>query len=894
MRPIPVISVLFLSLCARVALAASPAAPPEVNRVLSTFDFEERRLGNDEELPMYWEKVEGAPFPHYVNARLSTDRANSGKYSFRFDLNGGSLLYRYPAGRIRVQSGSHYRVDAVCQTTPMPHARARLTAYFADIDGRPLKKTTRHSELYAASRYTEAWHRLGFEMSADDPNAAFLILELGLLQPAQYSTGSLGERELHAQDIHGTAWFDDVSVAQVPRVTMTTSRPGNVFRRSDPLQFQVMVNDRFTDDLAAQLVIRDADGKTVFQRSGALDMSIAETLGPGRKRTTVDLPELRPGWYEAALVMTSRGQYVGEQTVDLIRLADDAPGTAPDGRFGLIATHLPFDGWADLPEILPMMSAGRVKLGVWSEAGDIQSYDPAAFDALLERLGDRGITPTACLLALPPSVAAKVNGSSWTRILTSPSADWQPQLALLVSRHANHLDRWQLGDDGTDRFVTDPAMRKAYARVYREFATLVQSPDLAMPWPAWYDLAGELPATVALSVPSSVLPQQVPLYVGDVKGAKANQSLSLSLEYLNRETYGRDVQVRDFAQRVIYALSANASRIDVPLPFRVKRDGDAGNGDAIIKQPREMLLVIRTLLTTLSGAQYRGKVPLAEGVEAFLFDRNGQGILAVWDHSAERGSKRLALNLGPRAAAVDLWGNVTPLFRTTDDKGRGEVPVQIGPTPMFLVDIDGQQAQLRSSVAIDRPLLESSFMPHARRFRFTNPYRQSVAGIVRLKAPPGWTLNPPTFNFSLNPGETFDRELTIQFPYNSFAGNKTLTADFQLQGDASTLSVPIQLKLGLSDVGMQTLALRDGADVIVQQMISNYGDKEIDYNAFAVFPGQARQERLVTNLAPGKTTVKRYRFMRVKLDPNAGPVRVRVGIKEMEGSRILNEEVEIQ
>jgi hypothetical protein len=82
--------------------------------------------------------------------------------------------------------------------------------------------------------------------------------------------------------------------------------------------------------------------------------------------------------------------------------------------------------------------------------------------------------------------------------------------------------------------------------------------------------------------------------------------------------------------------------------------------------------------------------------------------------------------------------------------------------------------------------------------------------------------------------------------------------------------------------------------VIVQQMISNYGDRPIDYNAFAVFPGHARQERLATNLAPGKTTVKRYRFTGVKLDPAAGPIKVRVGIKEMEGSRILNEEVEIQ
>src|SRR5438034_11834817 len=84
------------------------AQPAGVSRVLSTFDFEERRLGNVEDLPMHWIKVEGAGLPHYVNGRFSTDRARSGKYSFRFDLNGGSLIYRYLPGQIPVQNGAHY------------------------------------------------------------------------------------------------------------------------------------------------------------------------------------------------------------------------------------------------------------------------------------------------------------------------------------------------------------------------------------------------------------------------------------------------------------------------------------------------------------------------------------------------------------------------------------------------------------------------------------------------------------------------------------------------------------------------------------------------------------------------------------------------------------------
>src|SRR3954467_8507357 len=73
------------------------AQPAEVSRVLHTFDFEERRLGNAEDLPMHWSKVTGAGLPHYVNGRLSTDRARSGQYSFRLDLNGGALLSPFPA-----------------------------------------------------------------------------------------------------------------------------------------------------------------------------------------------------------------------------------------------------------------------------------------------------------------------------------------------------------------------------------------------------------------------------------------------------------------------------------------------------------------------------------------------------------------------------------------------------------------------------------------------------------------------------------------------------------------------------------------------------------------------------------------------------------------------------
>jgi hypothetical protein len=303
------------------------------------------------------------------------------------------------------------------------------------------------------------------------------------------------------------------------------------------------------------------------------------------------------------------------------------------------------------------------------------------------------------------------------------------------------------------------------------------------------------------------------------------------------------------------------------------------------------VLVIRTLVSQLAGATFKGKVPIAPNVEAFLFDRGGQGVMVLWDRGDSTSSKDLALNLGDHPMRVDLWGNVTPLLEAEGSKA-DTVSLDVGPMPIFLVDIDGTTAQMRASVGFDQPLLESSFQAHTRRIHFVNPSKMTIGGELKLTGPPGWTLTPSVFNFSLDPGEVFDREVSIEFPYNSYAGMKTVIANFQVQAERNTnFSVPITLSLGLSDVGMQTLALRDKSDLIVQQMITNYGDKPINYTAFAVYPGQARQERLVTKLGPGRTTIKVYRFTDVEIIPNA---KVRSGLREVEGTRILNDEVPVQ
>ncbi len=265
------------------------AAPPDLSRVLKNIDFEERRLGNREDLPMHWSKVEGPGLPAYVNGKLADDQAHSGQWSFRFDLNGGSLIYRYDPSQIPIHPGAHYLIDCFVETTVLPHARARVSAFFTDIDGHTIPNSTVHSELYAAKAEGEGWHELSIELTTQNPSAAFLAVQLELLQPSFYAPSHLGARTLFDQDIYGSAWFDDVTISQVPEVLLSSNHPGNVFRHSDPLQLSVLVNDRYTDDLATQLVITDAGGGLVYKHSAAMDKSMAQDLGPGMKKLVISL-----------------------------------------------------------------------------------------------------------------------------------------------------------------------------------------------------------------------------------------------------------------------------------------------------------------------------------------------------------------------------------------------------------------------------------------------------------------------------------------------------------------------------------------------------------------------------------------------------------------------------
>jgi hypothetical protein len=680
-------------------------------------------------------------------------------------------------------------------------------------------------------------------------------------------------------------------------VTLSTDEPTNVFYERDAVAMQVRVRDPLVSDLATELRIVDADGRPAFQRTGGLDL-VGQRDG-NEVRGSIALPPLEPGWYEATLALRSDGQTVGEHSMRFVRLVGERgmATSSPDPRFGFAATGLPPQAWAMLPDLCDRLAAGRLKLSAWSDriANDLATT--RQFDRVVDKLRRRDVAITACLSSPPPSMQS--GGARWHDLLTAAPERWEPEVADLVARLGTSFTTWQMGEDAeADATGRDATLRAAHARLAQAFGKLTGSTaDLAMPWPAWFDFEGasSVPASLALAVPPAVLPEQIPLYVDDARGGQAARSVAVSLTPIDRARYGRAAQERDVALRVVHAVAAGADRIDLPLPIDVRRRGDVATFE-----PDPLLPVERTLLQQLSHARFVGRAALADDVDGFCFDRNGRGIMLValrGDPATMAPSRKLTLTLGRDAKRLDLSGRTSQLARPTASARTtaDDVALDVTPMPFFVTDVDLPLVMLRTSLSLDRPTIESIARPHGRLLRFRNDFPGGIAGTIRISGPRGWMLEMPSVTFNLNPGETFEAPLTITLPNNAPAGATRLTADIRIEGrEDRRLVLPVPVRVGLEGVGLRSFAIRvggsgGGGELVVQQIITNYGTTPIDYTAFASVPGRARQERLVAKLGPGKSVVRRYRFVA----PETSVKAIRSGLKELQGSRMLNEEVPI-
>jgi hypothetical protein len=942
-NPAILLPLLFTVAAAQAQSARNEQALPG-SRILRTFDFEERKLGNYESIPMYWSKVADRGFPAYSTGAFDEAVRRSTQTSFKLATQGGSVAYRFtppPDKRIEIQPNADYYVLAFVRTSGLKHARADIVAWYADENGQLILPTETHCEPYkpadAAGVNGDSWQVLYIYLpgpgapgaTAAAANARSLVLQVGLLQPQQLGTihspahdGGLGPFALYQQDLKGAVWLDDITVFQLPRVGITPARregaAAGVFGPGDKITLDVQLSDLTSQQNAGKLKARvrmtDFDGLMYGQE----EFTPSAASGWFHRLERAPLPA---GMYTATLdVMDAEadgGTLIARRQTQFLCLP--AQGTAVAAQeFGLgAASYGDAAKWGELPILLRQTGAGLLQLPAWRRDMTEESIlrrDPA-LDGLLGALQRQNVRIIGAFTQLPASVASRITPAipeERHSILTLLNADeqiWRPYISMLVTRYANRVDWWELGSPDAPIYGVSSAATAAgiastqeraarlYEKAHGEMSTLMRRPEMIIPWSALkeFDEARYPRAVPDLRLPSVIKPSQIPAYIENFRGSAAlRRPVIAHLEGLSAHEASRADRLADFAQRIVFAKSA---------------DPEALLLDVTPEKPDELLLVYGAMARALGGSAFLTELPLAPGIKGYLFRKAntaGRGLpgasLVTWSDTANV-TATLDLPLGANGTSprqIDLLGNQAPL---KVDPATRLSRVTITSTPVIIENIDPQVLQLMSSYGLATQTLPAGAGSIRTEVMLKNPYGEGISGSLRLQLPKGWTADPPSFPVAIPAGGSFRQPVTIAYPFSENAGAKHLAARLDLDPGNPTglskLDLSCPVAVGSDQIEMEGFAsIGAGGEIILQQVITNISGATLDGQAYALMPGYQWQHRYIVGLAPGQTTIKRYVFNPadyVEGTAQADAVKgATLGVKQNDGRTLMTRLIPLQ
>ena len=862
-------------------------------RVMHVFDFEERDVHYDD-LPMYWTKCVGPAedYPHYASGRLSATRRRSGEYSFALVPYGGSVGYEYGQRLIRARPGSDFHVSGYVHLENVRRTRAQLSCALTDRAGREIPGSRSVSRLVGPSDLDEdGWARLEVYVPGNFREARFITLGVWMLQEAQWTEEPANEARIFQADVKAMAWFDDISVYQLPRVLLRTGQPGNVFAPEVPVSLRVEVEGVASLDYQIRLSVTDA-AETVISDEKWLLAGVEDAI----RVRNIDLPDLAPGLYQTRMDIESAGEIVATRRLSFVRLAPlSGDRTASGLGFGVLLLDDTGGDWDTAVKLARLANARLIKVPVWrrrdDQAGSI--FSEPDFDSKLLELPQLDLQLVATFSEVPDSLWLKMKGRRRTVLdmLSQKSELWVSQVAPVLSRYSRQIPFWQIGPDAPGKTqYWEPRIRGVVDTMRAEFEGLVGQTILSVPLNGMLEVGREQTGTdyVALTVPAEIRPEEVTGYIEDWRG-RGIDHIWATIEPLDSEVYLREEVLIDLAKRIAFGKKGGAEAIYIDHPW-TRRLTDARESYAA----SEVLLVFRTMADHLGGMTYVGEFELAEGVTAMIFDFDGTGCLFAWDNGGQRDgqeSQEILVYLGQKPSMVDILGNVTPL-----PSERGLSRLRVGRRPVILRGINTRLAQLRASVKIEPQDLDANLTRQQVKVRFANPFGSVVTGRARFlvgrEHGNDWEIEPTAFNFMLRPKELLEREISIKLPRNGLGGGKRLEMLIVMDADRSyRLRAAAEVEVSMKGVELGIFARRLGErDLMVQMVVTNISDSEVSLNSFVDLPDGDHLERAIARLQPGMNSSKVF------------PIRdaaqwvgqfLRVGLYEARGSRRISYHVEI-
>lgn len=826
-------------------------------------------------------------YPRFAAVGFDRSRKSSGDFSLKLGVVGGKTGAFVQHGAINVNPGSDYRVSAKVQTHQLRYAWAELRAYFIDKDGNRIDDSLRRSEPISSE--TE-WADVSVKLTGDYDSAAYIGIEVHIIQPGMDTENPIGEHQIVPADIHGGAWFDDVAVWELPSVNLSTNSRTSIIHPDETPTLHARVRDLTGQRMRAVLSVYNHRYELVDRVEDPID-----------KEGWSWSPKLdgKHGWYLAQLEIyevdlnNRRGPQVARTIAGFLWLSPDPPrGSEDRSRFMLVAEDVSTN---ELPLVAELMEQTRLTglvVSGWERRGTVLStaertrvLEPMVRDLLV-----RGGRVSVSFWPVPVELAGRegVDASDPLNVLTLPASRWLDYAKPFLSPLGQRQTAWQVGTTAQPVAFMARDLSADLEQARKGIRSAAPTPRLVAPWrldqPSRRD---EFPASDAYAVawPQGVTPEHLPGAMADWSVPPSNTRLDIELADAVEMTHER--RIADLMLRALHAWEHEAGALGMVKPWTEAHER------RIALTPDPVLGVYVTLARQLGGQRVIGRMPLGPGLHAMILDGKQGGMLAVWNDDAEQEVTDVTLYLGEAPVAVDPYGNTTTL-QTVDGKHR----LAIGKTPIIIRDIDPRLALFRAGFTLDEPFIESKQINHRRVLRIHNPWPRTLNGVYTITGPEGWTIQPQRKHLSIAAGGTAEVPITLRFPIHEDGGYKDLSADFQFSvGEDYDVTLHTPIELGLYGVAfdasviVQPGEVEDTTDAIVTLTATNTSDRRQSLFLFVRLQGHAPRDLIVPGIEPGEFVSRRIRFKDV--GEQIGTYPLRCGVREANGPAVLNKTLEL-
>lgn len=843
-----------------------PKRPDAAGRSVYTFDFEER-LSNPNPVPRNWSRVydqaEGGHrplLPPWNQAELAFtgdgQAAASGEGYVRLPTQGGGTRLLLDSGVVPVFAGADYLVTAKVRTDGLARARGRLVARFLDRSGKAIPASDRAGVPFSSQG---TWTTIAVEVLGDAPQAAYLQIQLDLLQPAP------GGGAIEEQDYSGSASFDDIAIVQLPRAELIPAGGSSASASDKPLTLTALVRDLTGEKLSIDIDVYDARGVRVDHASHDLASGLEQI--PCQPR----LPGY--GWYRAIMTVRSGGEAIGGDSVDLVRFPPLTAShleamqrlgrqSSPDrSRFGLDAGALPEGLLPALPALARDVGAGSMSLRVDRDS-----------DALAKTVFDLAGDWREVTLVVPTMPGEADHSASPLEQLALGRAMPAP-MASLLDRFGQRVQRWQLSPMNWDAAALSGETSSAACKALAKY---VAGPVVVVP-SRLDDPVGPSPARDALlHVPGALTPvgvgQSLANLVRPEPAPGERQGVTLAFPCQPPDRLSPRDAAGELVKRVVEAWAAGGDNV----PNLVLFEPWSTRGTTRPRvTPRPELAAWRTLVDELSDRRVVSVFPAPEGVRALLL-APAEGVLAsrgsaivAWNES-NPGAPALVgyLGAGP-VRVVDVFGNSAPAPSEPllDGKGTG-VRVPLGNEPVFVEGIDTELARFLAGFRLEPPVIEPGSTGRQHELVIANPFPTGLTGAVTILQPArdegdghAWRITPRLSRFTAGARSEVRVPITIAAGSGLELGPKDFVFQVDLSADRPIPSLEVRRTMSLAMTRLKvdlTYRRQNGNDLVLEVTITNTAEGAVDLSMTSFAPGQPRQPASISDLPPQSQVIRRF------------------------------------